>query len=111
MLISGSVQDVPDPDKPESWIFQVVNSWIGQRDPAMDNAARLAQIKAHASDFAEPFRSATLAMPADTIVTYNTMAYWVPIPWDNKGGRATLAGDAAHPMPPCKSPSRSESFF
>lgn len=103
MLISGSVQDVPDPDKPETWTFQVVNSWIGQRDPAMDNAARLAQIKAYASDFAEPFRSATLAMPADTIVTYDTMAYWVCIPWDNKGGRATLAGDAAHPMPPCKS--------
>lgn len=56
--------------------FKVVNSWLGQRDPAMDNAARLAQIKAHASEFAEPFRSATLAMPADTIVTYDTMAYW-----------------------------------
>src|SRR4051812_19427238 len=42
-------------------------------------------------------------MPADTIVTYDTMAYWVCIPWDNKGGRATLVGDATHHMTPCKS--------
>jgi 2-polyprenyl-6-methoxyphenol hydroxylase-like FAD-dependent oxidoreductase len=68
----------------------------------MDNAARFEQVKAFASEFAEPFRSATLAMPANTIVTYNTMAYWVSVPWDNRGGRVTLAGDAAHPMPPCK---------
>jgi hypothetical protein len=83
--------------KPEIWTFQVVNSWIGKSDLAIDNAARLAQIIAFASDFAEPFRSATLAMPADTFVTYDTMTYWVSMPRDNKDERATIAGDAAHP--------------
>jgi hypothetical protein len=39
-------------------------------------------------------------MPDDTKITYNNIAYWVPVPWYNHEGRATLAGDAAHPMPP-----------
>ena len=48
----------------------------------------------------EPFRSAVMWMPDDTKITYEKMAYWVPIPWGNHGGRVTLAGDAAHPMTP-----------
>jgi hypothetical protein len=42
-------------------------------------------------------------MPNNTKVTYDKMAYWVPVPWDNHEGRVTLAGDAAHPMTPRKS--------
>jgi len=97
MLISGSVQDVLDPEKSEAWTFQVVNSWISKSDLAIDNAARLAQIIAFASDFAEPFRLAGPAMSADTIVTHDTMAYWVSMPPDNKDESATIAEDAAHP--------------
>jgi 2-polyprenyl-6-methoxyphenol hydroxylase-like FAD-dependent oxidoreductase len=41
-------------------------------------------------------------MPDDTNITYDTMAYWVPTPWENHDGRVTLAGDAAHPMTPRK---------
>jgi hypothetical protein len=52
----------------------------------------------------EPFRSAVLWMPDDTKITYDKMAYWVPIPWDNYDGRVTLAGDAAHPMTPRERP-------
>lgn len=35
---------------------------------------------------------------------YIQYAAWTKIePWENFGGRVTLAGDAAHPMCPCKS--------
>ncbi|KAM3558256.1 hypothetical protein ARSEF4850_004685 [Beauveria asiatica] len=34
----------------------------------------------------------------DSYVSVNEMKYWVPVAWDNLDGRATLAGDAAHPM-------------
>lgn len=41
-------------------------------------------------------------MPDDTNITYDRMAYWVPVSWDSRDGRITLAGDAAHPMTPRK---------
>jgi hypothetical protein len=94
------VQDVPDPEDPANWKFQVVTSWLGKQDDSLDTAGRLAQVKEKASTMCEPFRSAVLWMPDDTKITYDTMAYWVTAPWDNHDGRATLAGDAAHPMTP-----------
>lgn len=95
-----SIQDVPDPEDPANWQFQVVTSWIGKRDDSLDDAGRLAQVKEKASTMCEPFRSAALWMPDDTKITYDTMAYWVSIPWDDHDGRVALAGDAAHPMTP-----------
>ncbi|KAH6717106.1 hypothetical protein BKA61DRAFT_718859 [Leptodontidium sp. MPI-SDFR-AT-0119] len=95
-----SIQDVPDPEDPANWRFQVVTSWLGREDDSLDTAGRLAQVKQKASTMCEPFRSAVMWMPDDTKITYDKMAYWVPIPWDNHDGRVTLAGDAAHPMTP-----------
>ena len=94
------VQDVPDPEDPANWQFQVVTSWLGRPDDSLDTAGRLAQVKQKASTMCEPFRSAVMWMPDDTKITYDRMAYWIPIPWDNHNGRVTLAGDAAHPMTP-----------
>ncbi|KAE9368194.1 monooxygenase [Stipitochalara longipes BDJ] len=95
-----SIQDVPDPEDPAHWRFQVATSWVGTEDAALDMAGRLAQVKQKASNMCEPFRSAVLWMPDDTKITYDKMAYWVPVRWDNHDGRVTLAGDAAHPMTP-----------
>ena len=98
------VQDVPDPNDPASWRFQVVTSWLGKQDTSLDNVGRLAQVKEKAQILCEPFRSAILWMPEDQNITYDTMAYWVSVPWDSQDGRVTLAGDAAHAMPPRKLP-------
>ena len=94
------VQDVPDPEDPANWRFQVVTSWLGKQDDSLDTAGRLAQVKQKVSTMCEPFRSAVMWMPDDTKITYDKMAYWIPILWDNHDGRVTLAGDAAHPMTP-----------
>jgi 2-polyprenyl-6-methoxyphenol hydroxylase-like FAD-dependent oxidoreductase len=59
-------------------------------------------VRQKASGMCEPFRSAVMWIPNDTKTTYDTMAYWVPVPWDTHDGRVTLAGDAAHPMTPRK---------
>lgn len=40
-----TVQDIPDPSRPEDWTFIVGTSWLGQRDPNMDNAGRLADLR------------------------------------------------------------------
>jgi hypothetical protein len=95
-----SVQDMPDPDKPETWTFQVGSSWLGQRDANLSNEERLKNVKIAASELSEPFRSANLWMPEDTIVNTDPIAYWVPIPFETHQGRITLCGDAAHPLPP-----------
>jgi 2-polyprenyl-6-methoxyphenol hydroxylase-like FAD-dependent oxidoreductase len=37
-------------------------------------------------------------VPEGTEVTSNNLSYWVPVHWDDRSGRVTLVGDAAHPM-------------
>jgi 2-polyprenyl-6-methoxyphenol hydroxylase-like FAD-dependent oxidoreductase len=95
---------MPDPNKPETWAFQVGSSWLGQRDASasLSNKERIARVKRAASQLSEPFRSANLWMPDDTIINIDPIAYWVPIPFENHQGRITLCGDAAHPLPPRK---------
>ena len=97
-----TVLDVEDPEKPETWTFQLMTSWPrteGDEDPrTRSNASLLADVKAKTSRFADPIRSANQWIPDGTKVNMNRVTYWQPIPWDNCGGTVTLAGDAAHPM-------------
>jgi hypothetical protein len=93
---------VPDPDKPETWEFQVMPSWRGVRDSSLDDAGRLRKIKEFASLLAEPWKSELLWIPEGTSVADNAVSYWITRPWDNADGSITLAGDSAHPLPPRK---------
>ncbi|KAL4894661.1 hypothetical protein BDV59DRAFT_163019 [Aspergillus ambiguus] len=92
---------MPDgPDHPESWIFHMAMAWLGDSDNTMSYSERLAMIKSRADGMGEPARSAFLWMPDDTEVHKADISYWITEPWNNRHGRLTLVGDAAHPMPP-----------
>ncbi|KAL5354234.1 hypothetical protein ACLOAV_000321 [Pseudogymnoascus australis] len=89
-----SIQDVPDPNDPATWSFQLqITSHKGEEDVTL-----LENLKKKAETFAEPFRSANLWIPEGTTIRENKLSYWIPVPWDDRNGRITLAGDAAHPM-------------
>ena len=48
-----SMQDVPDPDKPETWRFFLMTSWLGTKDDTLDNAGRIKLIKEKGEKLAE----------------------------------------------------------
>ena len=100
-----SILAVPPPNDPATWKFQLMFSWLGDKNEAapflaLSEPERLALLKEKASEFAEPFKSAVQWIPEGTRVVPNELHYWKPVPWNNQGGRITLAGDACHPLTP-----------
>ncbi|KAH9231177.1 hypothetical protein K456DRAFT_1726870 [Colletotrichum gloeosporioides 23] len=96
-----AVADVPDPEDPETWEFQVALSLWSTEDPPETNEDRIKYFKKLAEPYCEPYRSAALWVPDDTYIPRDKYAEWKRIaPWNNFGGRVTVAGDAAHPMCP-----------
>lgn len=90
-----SIQDVPDPEDPATWVFQLQSTW---KSVEGEDVANLENLKRRAATYGEPFRSANLWIPEGTRIYENKLSYWEPIPWDTKNGRILLAGDAGHPM-------------
>lgn len=94
---------MPDgPDHPESWVFHMAMAWLGEVNNALSYKARLALIKDKARGLGEPAHSAFMWLPEDTEVHKADISYWITQQWDNRKGRITLVGDAAHAMPPCR---------
>jgi 2-polyprenyl-6-methoxyphenol hydroxylase-like FAD-dependent oxidoreductase len=61
----------------------------------------MAFFKSRGSEYAEPWRSAAASIASDTYLPLDRGTYWANArAWDNRGGRMTLCGDAAHPMTP-----------
>lgn len=50
------------------------------------------------SSLAEPLRSMYLSAQDDIKYPCDRLAQWPTVAWDNREGKVTLAGDAAHPM-------------
>ncbi|KAL8940790.1 MAG: hypothetical protein Q9211_002112 [Gyalolechia sp. 1 TL-2023] len=100
------LHDAPDPSDPESWVFFHYISFPEPREQISKNkstADHIAHQKLLAKGYADPFKSAVEWLPDDSPTAwYGKMQHWDPGDpdhrWDNKGGRVTLAGDAAHPM-------------
>ncbi|KAF9870872.1 hypothetical protein CkaCkLH20_11544 [Colletotrichum karsti] len=96
-----ALADVPDPKDPKTWEFQVALSLWTDEEPPETNEGRMKLFKKLAGSYCEPYRSAALWVPDDTYIPRDKYAEWTSIvPWNNFGGRITLAGDAAHPMCP-----------
>ncbi|KAH8647899.1 hypothetical protein BX600DRAFT_443238 [Xylariales sp. PMI_506] len=95
-----AIQDAADPTRPEDWVYQLQCMWKRTAEPDTKEAD-LDSLERHwrrAEQFAEPFRSAHLQIPAGTKLHVNKMAYWVPQIWDTRDGRLLIAGNAAHAM-------------
>ncbi|KAI9036624.1 uncharacterized protein KD926_001637 [Aspergillus affinis] len=88
------------PDNPASWVFHLAMAWFIDGDEPSSYAERLRLIRQRAQTLAEPARSAFVWLPDDTRANKAELSFWVSQPWDNRDGRITLVGDAAHPMPP-----------
>lgn len=100
-----SIQDVPDPDKPETFLFQNILSWRGKprAEDFPDQTSRLAFWRDKAKSFAEPWRTVGKELPDDLVFDVDRTTVWRPsADWSQSvfAGHVTLAGDAAHAMPP-----------
>lgn len=99
-----SLHDGDDVEHPENWTFFHYISFPEKRDVVNNRTMRehVAHQKELARRFVDRWRSVFEWMPDDSEVWYSKLRNWDPsLPnhqWDNRQGRVTLAGDAAHPM-------------
>ncbi|RDW57336.1 hypothetical protein BP5796_12786 [Coleophoma crateriformis] len=102
MFYLMNLQNVPRPEDPSTWSFQMSTSWPVTLRPLAEeentSEGRLKILKELTADHAEPRKSAMAWVPADYPVSKDRLAIWSPIPWDHHNGRVTMAGDAAHAM-------------
>lgn len=91
-----------DPNDVASWETFWVKVWRGH-SVSLNGQEAIDYAKKDLSGICEPFRSALEWTPAGSSCYLDEMKYWLPSPWETHDGRVTLAGDAAHPMLPCKS--------
>jgi hypothetical protein len=99
MYIGFFQLDKPDLERPETWIFYILASWpIATKADEENTGDRLQRLRDRMDDWADPFKSAVAWVPDGTEIKPDKLKVWVPCPWDNHGGRVTIAGDAAHSM-------------
>ncbi|KAJ0132797.1 Uncharacterized protein HZ326_24127 [Fusarium oxysporum f. sp. albedinis] len=96
-----SVADVPDPDKPETWLFQISLSLWNEGQQPETYEERVRMFKKLAANYCEPFKYLAEWVREDAIIPLDNFSTWKQIQsWHNYNGRVTIAGDAAHPMVP-----------
>ncbi|KAJ9156099.1 Transient receptor potential cation channel subfamily M member 4 [Pleurostoma richardsiae] len=91
------VMYVDNPDDKSTWTTFWVKFWPGSPVNLQGQDA-LTYLKENTKGLCEPFQSLVDWTPDDSTCYIDEMKYWVPVPFNNHGGRVTLAGDAAHPM-------------
>jgi 2-polyprenyl-6-methoxyphenol hydroxylase-like FAD-dependent oxidoreductase len=97
-LHDGTAED------PSEWRFMIIITWpYNEADDhaalAKDSDLLLDKVSALAEPVADPFKAMIRGIPRGTKTWYSKrMTYWPTRPWDSRGGRVTLAGDAAHAL-------------
>ncbi|KND92092.1 Tetracycline resistance protein from transposon [Tolypocladium ophioglossoides CBS 100239] len=86
----------------EHYRIQVIVSWL-VKDASTDevpptDVARVAGMKRRAAEFHPLLRNVVDSIPPSSAVMEIALQDWPCQPWDNRGGRVTLVGDAAHAM-------------
>ncbi|KYK60751.1 monooxygenase [Drechmeria coniospora] len=85
----------------ERFRIQVIISWLFKdatdEVPAGDEA-RVVEMKRRAAEFNPVLRRVVDSIPASSAVMDIALQDWPCQPWDNRQGRVTLVGDAAHAM-------------
>lgn len=99
MYMGVFLLDKPDLERPETWVFYILVTWpIACKEDEENTGNRLERLRAHMDGWADPYKSVVEWLPDDTPIGADQLRIWHPKKWDNKDGRVTLAGDAAHSM-------------
>jgi hypothetical protein len=85
-------------DDPAQWIWILTQSCRSPEPTDLQGPAVLADMREKASSFASPFREAFMGISDKAPTWHNRLSSWPTKPWDNRGGKITMVGDAAHPM-------------
>lgn len=100
-----SIIDTPDSNGTagtdhEIYHYQVSVSWLSERGDGIPETAagRVAAMKIHAEGFHPVLRRLVDSIPDDAPAQETPLREWGCLPWDNRNGLVTLAGDAAHAM-------------
>lgn len=95
---ASQVHDAHDKKSLDDWEFMFISSWSQEEAVHLEGDEILKDLKRRGETFSEPFRSFFRGIPDGTKSWHSRLSYWEPVPWDNRGGLVTLAGDAAHSM-------------
>jgi 2-polyprenyl-6-methoxyphenol hydroxylase-like FAD-dependent oxidoreductase len=96
------ILDKPDLERPETWVFYVLSTWPKEPGVSYDkDQDLLAEYRRRMADWGSPYKEVADWIPKGTRVRTIGTGLKVFAPkgsWDNRNGRVTMAGDAAHAM-------------